>query len=92
MTPELMQALTYLAIAAGGYAVRHFNLLSIVAPQSQSGTTPASPATPSTTSAHPVLDRILQILNQAADDALTQAAQQVVSQPTKPAPANVAKS
>jgi hypothetical protein len=57
----------------------------MVAPQTQSAATPASPATPTTTSAHPVLDRILQILNQAADDALTQAAQQVVSQPVKPA-------
>jgi hypothetical protein len=92
LTPELIQLLTYAAIGIAGYFVRHYDLLSVATPAPAGGAPslpiplPSGPPLAGVPQGHPVLDRILQILNQAADDALTQAASQIVSQPTaKPA-------
>jgi hypothetical protein len=70
LTPDLTQTLVYAGLVLGGYVLRHVNVLRH--------------ASPTPTTSHRILDRILPILDEQLNQVLSDAAQRIV-QPPAPA-------
>jgi hypothetical protein len=62
MTPDMIQIGIYVALALGGYVLRHVNVLRHQTPDTS----------------HPLLDRLLDVLNEQADKALDDAARRMI--------------
>ena len=62
LTPDVIQILIYGGLVAGGYVLRHVNVLRHQNP----------------TASHPILDRLLPILDEQLNQALTEAAKRFV--------------
>jgi hypothetical protein len=83
MPPEVIQLLIYGGVALGGYLLRHVNLFKHPAPTVPAPTpTPAPDPAPAPLS-HPILDRILPVIQQELDTLLADATRRFLT-PTPP--------
>jgi hypothetical protein len=70
LSPDVIQVLIYAGLALGGYVVRHINVFRH-----------QSPGVPGAPSSHPILDRLLPILDDQLTKALEDAAKRFVQPP-----------
>jgi hypothetical protein len=70
LSPDVVQILVYAGLVLGGYLVRHLNVFRH-----------ASPAAPDAPASHPILDRLLPILDEQLNKALEDAARRFVQTP-----------